>query len=178
MRITRTIEAIQWNKPGDHPQVVAAGPMMARRGQAGYISGMSPFMTCWVEVEPLKEKPPTPDGSLFTPILMELEHPDTKELYWRHIWPFAYWKFQGPTIESPIDSDDLFYKDCYLVEKGLWHRETAYPEWVPHGWLKPPAIGGRVVVYPSDWIIIGEDIRTIMSNDDAKKFYPELLKGN
>ena len=42
MRVQLDIDAVQWFKDGDHPDVKLAGPTLYRRGSAAYIEGMWP----------------------------------------------------------------------------------------------------------------------------------------
>lgn len=167
---TIKIDAVQWHKPGDHPQVKAAGPTLYKRGMGGYISGMWPFATCWVELEKLPGKPKDVDDSLFTPMGVELTDTKTGETYYRRIWPFNMWKLKGEKLEEPITEDDPFYLDCMAVERAMWHRKEPYAP-VPHGWLSPPATGGRVAVFPGDWVVMVADARLIMSDADYRKQY-------
>ena len=151
------VEAVQWYKVGDHPNVTAAGPSLYRKGEAGYITGVQPHPTSWVQYEPMYEKPPEIEkiAGIFAPMIVQMNHPETGKTYWRKVWDFSMWKLSGDRKESPIEITDLFYQDCLLIEQMIKRQKF---EWVSYGWIHPEALKSdgfttRVVVYPGDWIV-------------------------
>ena len=177
MRVQLDIDAVQWFKDGDHPDVKLAGPTLYRRGSAAYIEGMWPLASAWVEYEPLTVEPEKPQGGPFEPMVAEFEHKVTGEKYWRRswpfsrIWPFSFSEFNGEKIKQPIDTSDPFYQDCMMIESGMFDRRDPPQEHVPHGWLQPPATDGRLEVFPGDWIVMHGDVRQILSDADFIKTY-------
>jgi hypothetical protein len=170
MKTTISVEATQWFKDGDHPDVRCAGPRIKRRGEGYYISGMYPLANAWIEYERRRERPQIDKntGGIFAPMIAEFQCKDGA-LYYRHIWPFSMWKFRGEQVESDIAEDDVLFQDAMMIENQFFARNNE-PR-VPHGWLSPPAIDGRVVVYPGDWIVDINGKRHVLSDEEYKKLY-------
>jgi hypothetical protein len=173
MKATIDIEAVQWFKDGDHPDVKLVGLNIYRRGGAAYISGLEirDMFGFWLEFEKQDVKPDDAGKGLFSPDGIIYNNTDGST-YYRRLWPFNVFDFKGPKSETPVTEDDEFYKD-YIAAYRLYKDD---PEPLrPYGRLSDPhAMGGFHNVFPGYWVIKIADRYQVMDDTKFKRTYPNL----
>lgn len=167
MKFSIEVDAVQWNKDGDHPAVRTNTPELYRKRDSGYVRNLFPLAKFWMSIDPIMGEPSPEDfkkaDDWLGPHLVQFD--DKK--YWRRIWMFNIWSISGEHTTTPLEPDDAFLRDYIVASIKLFGNEYSNVSF--YGTLRTPAIDGRVVVFPGDWIVQQPKGLLIMSNEDFQK---------
>lgn len=176
MELNLKVNAVQWNKDGDHPDVTLAGPALHRRGHSAYITGMCPvnIRGFWLSYEPIigepTEEQKKASAGWLGPQIVAYEPKDGSPKYFRWVHQFSCWSIKGDRFEDqPIATDDRFYEDYELARAAMGEREKLKP----YGRLQGTVdTSGWSNVFPGYWIVEVGGKRIVMRDEDFKKQYP------